>query len=80
MKTNNKTNREKARDLINGKVFSVMGISLDDLPDTYRLCNMLDDIQEILDDELDTDRQERINEILDEIDEDFIKYEIFESF
>ena len=66
--------REVARLLISKKVFTVCGLSIDDLPDTGELCFVIDDLESILESyEVGSSTIEDIKENLSQLDLEFLE-------
>jgi hypothetical protein len=63
--------REVSRKLVNLRIHRILGIDMMDLPDTYELCNVVDELQELLDSKDYT--IENIRSVLDTIDFEFIE-------
>jgi hypothetical protein len=66
--------REVAHLLANKKVYTVCGLSIDDLPDTGDLCFIIDELQMILESyQIGSSNIEDIKEILGHIDLEFLE-------
>ena len=63
--------REVSRKLVNSRIYRVIGIDMMDLPDTSELCDVVDELQELLDSKDYT--IENIRSVLDTIDFEFIE-------
>jgi hypothetical protein len=63
--------REVSRKLVNSRIYRVIGLDMMDLPDTYELCNVVDELEELLNSKDYT--IEDIRSVLDTIDFEFIE-------
>jgi hypothetical protein len=54
--------RNKARKMINAQVYAIVGLSLDDLPDTALLCDHIDTLEEMIEE---ADSMTPMSELLD---------------
>jgi len=67
--------RVVARELVDKHIQNFCGISIDDLPDTSELCDVIDDLEEVLSEDEFTAKQ--INNILSRIDFNFVQELIY---
>ena len=63
--------RKTAIKLVSYTIYQKIGLSVDDLPDTSELCNMYDDLEELIEDGYE-ENKEQVKDILSQIDDDFI--------
>jgi hypothetical protein len=66
----NTDNRKKAIAILNAHIERLTGLSLNDLPDTYEVADVIDELEEALNDD---PKNPRINIILFMVNMDFIQ-------
>jgi len=69
--------RKAARTIVNAQVFAVSGMGLDSLPDTAEICNMVDEIEGIIESEISSNVIDEVLEILSQIDTNFVEELVF---
>ncbi len=67
--------REISIRLINSRINKFVGLDMNDLPDTSELCDVIDELEELLDSK--TYTIEEIKNVLDNINMDFIQDMVF---
>lgn len=63
--------RKTAMDLVGNRINKLVGMSLSDLPDSSELCEIVDELESILNDYDESDMQS-IKDLLKQIDMDFL--------
>ena len=64
--------RKTAIKLVDYRIFKIIGLMTSDLPDTSDLCNIYDELESLIEDGFD-DNKDAIKDILSEIDLSFIE-------
>jgi hypothetical protein len=67
---NTQDNRKKAIAILNAHIQRLVGLHIDDLPDTYDICNVIDELEEALNED---PKNPQINVILFMVNMDFIE-------
>jgi hypothetical protein len=65
--------RKAAMQLVSKRIQSIIFLSLEDLPDTFELCELIDEIEDVLINGDMPYAKEQIKTILEQIDQDFIE-------
>ena len=65
--------RKAAIEIINRRIQSLIFLTISDLPDTYQLCEIIDEIEDILINGEMPYAKQQIKDVLQEIDQDFIE-------
>lgn len=67
--------RKTAKKLVDNRVKMLAGLGLDELPDTFEISEIVDQLEEII--KTDPDNRESVKEVLSNIDHEFIEALIF---